>query len=297
MLTIFTPSYNRAKTLSRLYHSLQNQTCFDFEWLVIDDGSTDGTSTLLRMWEKEDNSFPLRYQVVENGGKQRAINKALELAYGDYFFIVDSDDILTPDAVSFIISGFDSLPMDSDYIGISGLRGDFDGKPFSSNMKFGNSLYIDANNLQRKDNGLDRDMAEAFYTAKIRQYPFPVWKDEKFTPEAVVWDQMALDGYKIRWLNHVIYEGEYLEGGLTKSSWSLLKNNLMGYAMLFNSQLRYTKEFRSRVSLVLNFLSCCFLKGNVKYVKNSNARILSVLLLPVGFMLSLRRRKQFKRYA
>ena len=89
MITVFTPTYNRAHTLNQLYQSLLQQDCYDFEWLVINDGSTDSTDELFNVWLQNEKTFRIRYYVVENGGKQRAINQALQLAKGEYFFIVD----------------------------------------------------------------------------------------------------------------------------------------------------------------------------------------------------------------
>ena len=96
-ITVFTPTYNRAYILENLYRSLQRQSFTDFEWLVVDDGSSDGTKALFERWQKEDNPFPIRYCYKENGGKCRAINYGLKLAQGELFFTVDSDDYLTDD--------------------------------------------------------------------------------------------------------------------------------------------------------------------------------------------------------
>lgn len=297
MIAVFTPTYNRAHTLERLYQSLLKQDCYDFEWLVINDGSTDATDNLFNSWQKNDNPFPIRYYVVENGGKQRAINQALQLAKGDYFFIVDSDDVLLPHAISFLTDKFASLPNDNSFIGISGIKGDLTSKPLHRNPSINLSIgYVDANNLERSQYGLQADMAEAFFTNKIKNYTFPVWPGEKFTPEAVVWDQMALDGYKLRWFNEVIYLCEYQEDGLTKSSWRLLKQNPMGYAMLFNTQLKHQKSFRAKINLCLQFISCCCLAKEYKYINQCQTTGLTYILFPLGWLLSKRRKLQFKQF-
>lgn len=297
MITIFTPTYNRAHTLEHLYQSLLQQDCYDFEWLIINDGSTDDTEKLFEEWLKKEHPFSIRYYAVKNGGKQRAINQAVHLAHGEYFFIVDSDDSLLPHAITFINNAFKSLPNDDSFIGISGIKGGLDGKPLyripSINPAIG---YVDANNLERVQYGLHADMAEAFYTEKIRQYTFLVWEGENFTPEAVVWDQMALDGYKLRWFNEVIYICEYQADGLTRSSWKLLRNNPMGYAMLFNTQLKSSKTIKKRINLTLQFISCCCLAKEYKYIKKCHYRSLSFLLFPLGWLLSKRRQSQFKKY-
>lgn len=295
MITVFTPTYNRAHLLPRLFASLCVQDNHDFEWLVIDDGSNDGTEALFDEWRKKSLPFGLHYVKVHNGGKDRAINKALELANGEYFFIVDSDDALASNALSFVEQSFKTLPEDDEtFIGISGLRVRFDGGflhvPPTINPSVG---FVDCNNLERPMYNLQDDMAEVFYTHKLRQYEFPVWPGEKFTPEAVVWDKIALDGYKLRWFDTPIYYCEYQENGLSDSTWSLLKNNPMGYAMLFNTQLMYKKN--GRMNLALQFISCCCLAGEYGYVRKCNSSWAWVLF-PLGWVLSLRRKMQLKRY-
>jgi glycosyltransferase involved in cell wall biosynthesis len=100
LFTIFTPTYNRAYKLPRLYLSLQEQTVKNFEWLIIDDGSTDHTMEVVSEWQKsKDNGFQIRYIRKENAGKPRAINDASQIANGKYIQIMDSDDYLTPDAM------------------------------------------------------------------------------------------------------------------------------------------------------------------------------------------------------
>lgn len=295
MITIFTPTYNRAHTIGLLYQSLLKQDRFDFEWLIINDGSKDETDIIINNWLKEKNPFPIRYYNIENGGKQRAINKALDLANGEYFFIVDSDDYLLPNAISFIYKAFNSLPKEETFIGISGIRGGENRKPLTRIPNIPSIGYVDLSNIERKKYGLQADMAEVFYTEKIKKYKFPVWKGEKFTPEAVVWDQMALDGYKLRWFDQVIYICEYLPDGLTNSTWRLLKNNPMGYAMLFNTQLQYAEGLKSRINLILQFISCCCLAKEYNYIKKCNVKILPYILFPMGWLLSVRRRIQINK--
>ena len=97
-VTIFTPAYNRGDTLSRLYESLKKQSNKNFQWVVVDDGSIDNTKELIENWKKE-NILNIIYVYQENSGKMRAINRGVELAEGEFFFIVDSDDYIT--AVSY----------------------------------------------------------------------------------------------------------------------------------------------------------------------------------------------------
>lgn len=296
LITIFTPTYNRAHTLPRLFESLKRQSFTDFEWLVIDDGSADTTAELFARWKEEELKFPIRYIKVENGGKNRAINRGIHLASGRFFMILDSDDLLTDDAVEFIRAASVQISDNDSFVGFSGKRGDLDGKPLGVGEKeYAEDGFIDCSNLERPKYGLERDMAEVFVTEKLRKYEFKVWAGEKFTPEEVVWNRMAIDGYKLRWYNKVIYLCEYQQGGLSDSTWSLLKNNPMGYAMMFNQRLQLYPDAASRINNAIQYGSCCFLAKEYKMLFKSRLPILTVLLSPVAWCVSRRRRKQFER--
>ena len=135
------------------------------------------------------------------------------------------------------------------------------------------------------------DMAEVYKVALLKQYPFRVWEKETFVPESTVWNQIALDGYKLRWYKDIIYICEYLDDGLTKGSWRLLQRNPMGYAMMYNHQL-LTEKFR-KVYIAVQMISCLCLGKNLKLIFRSNAPVLAFACTPFGFLLYLRRKNQF----
>lgn len=226
-LTIFTPTYNRAYIIEDLYRSLQRQTCMDFEWLVVDDGSWDNTAELFRRWQQEENLFPIRYYYQENGGKHRAINYGLDLAEGDLFFTVDSDDYLTDDAVEKVISWEAMLPADGKFCGIAGNLGT---APAVTPNRIFDAPYLDGSALDRYDR-IDGERAMVFYTDVHRKYRYPVFDGEKFMTEAVAWNRMAADGYKIRFFNDIIWIYEYKEDGLTKLGSSIFLNNPRGFGL------------------------------------------------------------------
>lgn len=123
-LTIFTPIYNRAYIIRNLYESLKAQTAKNFEWLIVDDGSTDNTREIIENFIAEKNDFTIRYCFQKNGGKHRATNRGASLAEGDLFMVVDSDDILTPDAVEKINFWFAQLPPDDKkFVGVVANKG------------------------------------------------------------------------------------------------------------------------------------------------------------------------------
>ena len=227
MITVFTPTYNRAYRLQCLYESLKKQSSKNFEWIVINDGSTDNTNDLFEKWLKENNSFPIVYKEVTNGGKHRGINMAVKMASGEAFFIVDSDDYLTEDAIEKAYGWFEQIENDEAFAGVSGLKADKNNNPVGGYGNFDG--YIDCTNLQRHLYNLLDDKAEIYKTSILRMYPFPEFAGENFMPESFVWDHIARDGYKIRWFNEIIYICEYLDDGLTASSDKKFMENPKGF--------------------------------------------------------------------
>lgn len=291
-LTVFTPAYNRAHTLPRLYNSLLEQVSIaDFEWLLIDDCSSDGTSELVTYWidKKELN---IRYiKLTENEGKPRTINRAVAEASSEYLFIVDSDDYLVPQIIPRLLNVISDICDIPDICGIGVLQSHPSGQCFAK-PKF--TDYVDATNLQREDYGLNFDCNELYKISVLKKYPFYVWPGETFTPEATVFNAIALDNYKVRWLNMVGVVAEYLEDGLTKGSLRLEKKNPMGYALLYNFNLLHTRGLRRRFMLSVRFSVQCFLGRNPSYILKSNSKLLTFLGLPVSLFFYLRRLWQLR---
>lgn len=229
MITILTPTYNREYILHEAYESLLAQTDKDFEWVVIDDGSTDGTQEKVLAWQKE-SPFPIVYERKENGGKHRALNVGSRLAKAEYTLILDSDDSLTENAVATVKGWIEEIKDLDGFAGVAGLKG-YKGRNQAVGGTCGDKKFIDATNLERKKYKLMGDKAEVYKTELLRKYPFPEFEGEKFIREGAVWDRIAKDGYKIRWYNEIIYECDYLEDGLTKNlDKAFFAKNIQGYA-------------------------------------------------------------------
>ncbi len=215
-VTVFTPTYNRAYILDRLYRSVQRQTYRNFEWLILDDGSTDETEALVKNWLEDANDFPIRYYKQQNGGKCRAINKGLDLAEGELFFIMDSDDYLTDHALERIVY-WESTIADKDmFMGVVGNRGT--SETYSPNRPLG-AEYRDCNVFVRypeytKD-VVDGEHAGVWYTELHRKYKYPEFEGENFMTPCITWNRMANDGYKVRIFDEIIWVCNYLQDGLT----------------------------------------------------------------------------------
>ncbi len=242
-ITVFTPTYNRCEYIDKLYNSLTEQSCTDFEWLIIDQGC-DGTEKKIEKYKKENKLRDIRYfKTPDRKGINRSYNDALEKAKGKLFFKVDDDDYLTSDALSTICEWEKSISdKDMSFAGVSGLRAYPDGRIIGPGWK-GKGEFIDATGLERRKYGLTGDKAEAYYTDVLRKYgPLPEFEGETLTFESLLYDKIAYQGLKIRWFNRIIYFTKYLEGGQTKTTRNRLKDNLNTYQALLEDHLRYKSQ-------------------------------------------------------
>lgn len=262
-ITVFTPTYNRAYIIENLYRSLQRQTFTDFEWLVVDDGSSDGTEELFAKWSREETRFPVRYYKQPNGGKCRAINRALDLSEGKLFFTVDSDDYLTDDALEKVAKWESELPKDQPYCGFAGNLGTaLDSTP----NRMVREPFFDGSALDRYGK-VDGERAMVFYTDIHRKYPYPVFDGEKFMTEAVAWNRMAHDGYKMRFFNDIIWVYEYKNDGLTKAGSSVFLNNPKGYGLWLREKAAFEKDsFAKQMKMYYTFTCDLAGKYNVETI-------------------------------
>ena len=263
--SIVTPTYNRAKTLKRLFKSLISQTNKSFEWIVIDDGSTDNTRALINQFMIENTGFKIKYLYQKNGGKHRAINSSFDLVEGEYFFIVDSDDILPYNSIEIILKWFESISNCKGFAGIAGLKTSIEGTQIIGDTF--NGSYIDCTSLERDVYNIFGDKAEVFYTNIIKNYRFPEIENEKFLSEAVVWNKIAEDGYKIRWFNENIYNCEYLSDGLTNNLYKNYVSSPKGFAMYLNSLIK-NKQVSRLKKIYYYGLYSHLVKKNIKEVKD-----------------------------
>lgn len=294
--TIFTPTYNRAHTLPALYQSLCRQTFLDFEWLIVDDGSIDHTQALVSGWQSAGSPFPIVYFKKKNGGKPRAINFGVQHAAGRFFFLMDSDDRLLPQAMEKMYGWCREIEGEPAIIGVGAARGDSAGRYLKGRPPAtGPGGYVDATNLQRKDYALDADMCEAYKTALFRRFPMAEWPGEKFAPEQIALNNIALAGYRLRWHGDIIYLCDYLEDGLTRGSARLEKQNPMGYAMMYNHMLLYPGLTRKEKFYAACQSAALSIYGrHAGYLLKSNSPGYTLAALPAGCVLAIRRRLQFR---
>ena len=248
LLTIFTPTYNRASLLINLYNSLKAQTHFDFEWLIVDDGSVDDTKSIVEKFILE-NKINIKYIFQDNGGKHKAINTGLNHAITDYFFIVDSDDYLTDDAVQVIEDNLYKISEDS-VCGLIFNRINKQGKTIGGENNF-RELKCSLYDLKFKYH-LNSDKAEVFKTKILRQFQYPIFENEKFSPEALVMYRMS-GNYDIVYLNKGIYVGEYLEGGLTSSMTRIRMKSPKASTLYYKEHFYRARNLKEKIKCSINY--------------------------------------------
>jgi glycosyltransferase involved in cell wall biosynthesis len=287
-ITVFTPSYNRAYRLKSLYESLVEQTFKNFEWVIVDDGSVDETEKIVSGFQS-DNNVQIQYIKQENGGKHRAINKGLEFAKGELFFIVDSDDRLPFNALENIIRNYNQIKENKFVVGVVGRKTYFDKIKVGSQNKF-NSLITDALSIRYKEK-LQGDLAEVFKTEILKTFAFPEIPNEKFCPEALIWNRIA-QKYKLLYFDESIYECEYLEDGLTAKITIIRMQSPIASMLTYAELASYNIPFLEKIKATINYWRFSFnskAKFSEKY-KNISFYI-SLIAFPLGYFMYLKDKK------
>lgn len=295
-ITIHTATYNRAYILPIAYESLKKQTCKDFEWIITDDGSSDNTSDLVLKWIHENPGFAITYNHLSHVGIPRALNSGIELANTEWFMMLDSDDHIEPNTVEKVVEWLKEIEDDTTFAGIGFARCYPDGnymKPQTPiiNPKLG---YVDATHLERAKYNLDMDMCEVHRVSLFKKYPFQCWPTEQYAPEQLNFYQIALEGFKLRWHPDKLYICDYLPDGQTKDN-NLVKRNPMGFAMMYNQNLLFQKDFKRQLENAIQMTALCFYAKELSYLKKSNSKIATTISFPIGIILGIRRKYQFSK--
>ena len=291
IVSVITPTYNRADLLKNAYNSLVNQTNHSLEWIIVDDGSVDNTQTVVKEF-LESNKFPIIYIYKENGGKHTAVNVGVKEARGDYCMVLDSDDKLTNDAIDTIIKDFEKYHSESKICGLSYnkriINADF-------NSKFMEETEVVSNHIEfRYNQKHPNDREEVYKTEILKKYPFPVIEGERFLSEAVVWNTIAYL-YDTVYINKDIYIAEYLPGGLSSSSIISRVNNPKGCLLNYEIMMRepFKLFLRFKYSILYNTF-CFFANINIKERLKKDNKPLLIVTLPFGFLVYMKWKKYQK---
>ena len=281
-LTVFTPTYNRAYVLKQSYDSLCRQTCKDFVWLIVDDGSSDNTKEIVEKWMANDNGFEIRYVYKQNGGMHTGHNKAYELIDTELNVCIDSDDFMPDDAVELIVN-FWKENKDSSYSGILALdvykNGQVIGKELPNKKSTTLSGYY--------QNGGQGDKKLIYRTEIINKYPpYPEFEEEKFVPLDYKY-LLADQNYELLIMNKPVCVVEYMEDGSSKNMLRQYYKNPRGFAFMRTVHMKYDKEFLKKFKTCVHYVSSSFISKNKGFIKESPKKGMTVLAIPFGFVLYL----------
>lgn len=279
--TIFTPTYNRKELLKNLYESLKNQTYKDFEWIIVDDGSSDGTELSVRQFLDE-KILDIKYFYKENGGKQRAYNYGVEKARGELFICLDSDDKYVDNALETILKYWKKYENNREIAGMGYLsiyeNGEVIGTKFPKDEMIATQFDIYNKYKVKGDKGL------MFRTKILKQFPFPVFKGEKFTTEAVVYNRIS-EKYKMLYVNEKIEIKEYQGDGLTSKYNDLLMRNPQGQALYHNERNRHKMTFKEKIFNNAVYYKFCKTAGYnfKKIIIEAESRFFLLISIPIGY--------------
>lgn len=290
ILTIFTPAYNRAHTLPRTYESLCRQSCKDFIWLIVDDGSQDHTAQLVEQWRQQENGFEIQYIYKQNGGMHTAHNTAYEHITTELNTCIDSDDKLAPGAVEKILKKWDQV-RGGGYAGIIGLDADFNGNIIGKGFPPG---ITETSVIGYYAAGGSGDKKLVYRTDVIRKYPpYPVFPGEKYV--ALSYKYRLIDQtYKMAVLDDVLCNVEYQPDGSSNTMWKQYFKNPKGWAFWRKVCMEYPVSRKRMLMDCIHYCSSSFLAKNKKFVQESPQKLMTVLCIPAGFFLSVLTKKKAK---
>lgn len=281
-LTVFTPTFNRAHLLPRLYDSLCKQTSNDFLWLIIDDGSSDGTQELVKQWQAK-NTVQIEYYYKENGGMHTGHNVAYTLIKTELNVCIDSDDYMPEEAVEKMIQFWSSLEDKHNYSGFVGLDitedGTIIGTKFPNNLKSGS--YLD---LYKKVTG---DKKFVLVTEEVRKYPrYPEYEDEKLVPLGILYMMMG-EAKDFAVTNDVYCVVEYQEDGSSNSIFIQYRQSPKGFAYARKEIIRIDKSVTRQVKMYLHLISSSFFAKDLSLAFKKINPIKTFLLYPFGVVFHL----------
>ena len=282
LITILTPTYNRLKYLPRVFESLCKQTNTDFEWLIIDDGSTDDTEEYIKTLQHK--FFRIIYKKKENSGKHTALNYAHPYINGKLVLILDSDDWLTEDAVEVIKNDWEKYQDNNTICGFSYKKEDVSGKVLTK--KAINDYFLSTHFEWRINAEIKGDCCEVLKKEILLAYPFPEFEGERFMSEGWLWNHVALN-YKTVYRNKTIYICEYLEEGLSKTGRKLRMQCPLG--MMENCKSFFVKQVRWKIQIKEMLLfwvyGLCAKMRFREIVRASGKGLNMILVAPFGMVL------------
>ena len=282
-LTIITPIYNRAALLETCYHSLAQQTCMDFEWIIVDDGSKDNTKEVAAAIKEKEHRFDIIYVWKENGGKHTALNAAHPYIHGKYVLILDSDDTLTKDAVALTLAAWAKWDCHPEVGIVTLLKGKDQDHP--NCWAKDENRPVDIMSYPRIC-PVSGDACEVIRTELFLRYPFPEFPGERFLSEGALWGRVSFT-HQCVYINRVIYLCDYLENGLTRAGRAMRIRNPQGGMFYANLYMARKNRLKIRIKNGLLYTAYGFFakKSPAQMTRESDHKAMTRLCLPFGWLL------------
>ena len=289
MIAIFTPTYNRKELLKRCYMSLAAQTDKNFEWLVIDDGSTDDTKDYINSVRKK-SDFEISYYYQKNGGKYIAFNCAVKECKLDYMLLLDSDDMLTESAIEILNRKCKMIKNLDSVCGIIGNCGHI-GKNGVVGSKIPRLRFASGLDLYQRMN-FHGDTMRLYKTSVLKKYPFPEINGEKFMPENVIFDRID-QKYKMLVIPEVLYLCEYQKSGLSNNIDKVRIENPIGYSLSLKSTAETALSLKKKFGVTVLYIIWCRKFGIKKSFNRYSDKVVYLLCWPVSFIMQICKRPRF----
>ena len=293
MLTVFTPTYNRKETLQRTYESLCRQTCDDFLWLIIDDGSTDGTEKAVKEWMENKNKFEIRYCLKENGGLHTGYNKAIELADTELMVCIDSDDFMPDNAVELICRKW-RAEGNGRVAGIIGLDYYLNGDVVGNRLPETKTLNLNDVAIGRID--VHGDKKQVVRTELFKEgAPMATFPGEKnFNPYYMI--QKIGRKYEFLVLNENLCFVDYQQGGMTSNQWKQYVNSPRSFAEIRKQSMQAEGgKFSYYFKQCIHYVSSSILAKNKSFIGESPKKIMTVCAIPFGIALTAYIKRKVKK--
>ncbi|MBD8071105.1 glycosyltransferase family 2 protein [Bacillus sp. PS06] len=282
LLTVFTPTYNRAYILHQCYESLKRQTNKDFVWLVIDDGSSDNTEEMVRSWISE-NVISIQYYRQENQGMHGAHNTAYTLINTELNVCIDSDDYMPDDAVEKIASFWKEYGSEN-VGGIIGLDCYSDGRIIGTELPM-NIVTSTLFNLYHK-HGVKGDKKLVYRTELTKKFPYPVYPNEKLVPLSYKY-YMIDQEYEMLLMNDPLCIVEYLPDGSSMNILKHYKNSPNGFRFYRMEMMKLSNTpLQFKFKQAIHYVSCSLFAESKDILNQTPHKLLTLVAIPFGILLN-----------
>ncbi|MCP4482337.1 MAG: glycosyltransferase family 2 protein [bacterium] len=291
--TVFTPTYNREHTLTKLYSSLKKQTFQDFEWIIVDDGSVDKTRELVAGWLNE-NILDIKYIYQQNAGKQIAYNRGIDEGNSELFVCIDSDDYYINNGFELILNYWNNIKDKERYVGVTFLSSYPDGKVIGTH--FPKDKFVSTHfDIYHKYHVIG-DKGMMFRTSILKANKFPVFKGVKYQQEAILYHRLDRR-YKTLFVNEIIEVKDYQKEGITDSYFRILARDCKAALVYYNElnffDMSYSQLIRNNALYIKYSL---FAGKNLKEILgNSYNKFMTILAIPRGYYRYIRAQLRLRR--